>query len=281
MVAAFNPCGFALLPGYLALFLGQRQSTRGVVLRALVVGSSVTAGFIAVFAVVGVAVSALSLTLGPWLSVATLLAGVALLVVGVLLLLGHDVTFRTPRARARVDGSVRGMVAYGVVYATVSLSCTLPVYLAAVVSVFTTSGGSSVVAGVAAMLAYAVSMGLVLTVLAVLVGFAGRASLTRVRAWTRHVGRASGVVVTVVAAYVLWYGWVELQTYNSNTIAPGPVAWVASASATVSQVATTAGPGRVVVALLLVLALVTVMSVWLRGKRPNHAKAPSPRNSTT
>ncbi|MFC8504186.1 cytochrome c biogenesis CcdA family protein [Pedococcus sp. NPDC057267] len=266
MLAAFNPCGFALLPGYLALFVGQPSSRGGVLRRSLVVGSSVTAGFVAVFAAVGAAVSVLSLTLGPWLSVVTLVAGAALLVVGILLLSGRDVTLRTPRARAHVDGSVRGMAAYGVVYATVSLSCTLPVYLAAVVTVFSTGPAASVT-GVAAAVAYAAGMGLVMTVMALAVGFVGRTAATRVRPWTRHVGRGSGVIVTAAAAYALWYGWIELQTYKGNTVAPGPVTWVASASGTIATAITHLGAGTVFLVLVGVLAIAAGVTMLLRRRR--------------
>ncbi|GAA2731452.1 cytochrome c biogenesis CcdA family protein [Pedococcus aerophilus] len=280
MLAAFNPCGFALLPGYLALFVGQPPSRSGVVARALVVGVSVTVGFVAVFGAVGVGISALSLTLGPWLFVATLVAGAALLVVGVLLLLGHDVTVRTPRARSRVDGSVRGMVAYGVVYATVSLSCTLPVFLSAVASVFTSGAGASFVVGVSAAVAYALAMGLVMTVLAVVVGLLGRAAMARARPWTRHVGRASGVVVTVAAGYVLWYGWVELQLYNGNTVASGPVTAVAEASGAVSRTLTALGAGRWLIVVVVGLVLFVVASVAVRRRSGLPARSAASRRRT-
>lgn len=43
---------------------------------------------------------------------------------------GRDFSVNIPRARLTVDGSPRGMVAHGVIHATVSPSCTLPVFLA-------------------------------------------------------------------------------------------------------------------------------------------------------
>lgn len=56
MLAAFNPCGFALLPGYLTTFLGQQRTVGASLRRALLVAAAVTTGFVAVFGVVGVAV---------------------------------------------------------------------------------------------------------------------------------------------------------------------------------------------------------------------------------
>jgi hypothetical protein len=207
----------------------------------------------------------LSLTLGPWLSVVTLVAGVVLFVVGGLLLLGKDVSVRVPRAQLVVNGSWPGMVAYGVVYAAVSLSCTLPVFSAAVVSVFAATG--TTVAGILSAVAYALGMGLVMTSLALVVGLLGRTSLARARAWTRYVGRASGLVVTLAAVYVLWYGWVELQTFRGNEIAPGPVVWVANASARVSQAITDAGTGRLMVSLLGELAGAAAATWAMRRRR--------------
>jgi len=266
MLAAFNPCGFALLPGYLTIFLGQRGTTEETVLRALGVAAAVTTGLLAVFGGVGVAVTALSLTLGPWLSVVTLLGGLVLLAIGLLQLAGRDLVYRVPRARLRVDGSASGMVAYGVIYASVSLSCTLPVFLAAVVAPFSAPGATATT-GFLAALAYAVGMGLVMATLALVVGLLGRGPLARPRAWMHLVGRVSGLVVVAAALYVLWYSWVELQSYAGNQVAPGPVTWVGHLSATVSQGIIDAGTWPTMLALFLVLmALVTATLVGRRRR---------------
>lgn len=266
MLAAFNPCGFALLPGYLALFLTAQPTRHGTVRIAVEVGAAVTAGFVAVFGTVGAAVTVLSVGLGPWLSVVTFVAGLVLLVVGVLLLSGRDVGVRLPRARLAISGSVSGMIGYGIVYATVSLSCTLPVFLVAVVSVFADSD-ATVQTGIMAALAYAGGMGLVMTFLALVVGFFGRASLTRARSWTRHVTRASGLVVTLAALYVVYYGWVELGTFDRNEEAPGPVEWVAALSARVSQLVTDLGTVRLLVTLSAILAAAVAAALLTRGRR--------------
>ena len=63
IVAAFNPCGFALLPVYLSLFLatGDGAEGRGGVLRALGVAAAVTAGFVVVFGAAGLEMVAAAL----------------------------------------------------------------------------------------------------------------------------------------------------------------------------------------------------------------------------
>ncbi|MFD9950214.1 cytochrome c biogenesis CcdA family protein [Nonomuraea sp. NPDC059023] len=57
-VAAFNPCGFALLPAYLSMLLGDE---RGGARRALGCSAAMTAGFVTVFGLFGLVVTLLSL----------------------------------------------------------------------------------------------------------------------------------------------------------------------------------------------------------------------------
>jgi cytochrome c-type biogenesis protein len=234
VLAAFNPCGFALLPAYVVSFLDGRAGARGVV-RAVAVSGWVTLGFVATFGTVGLAIGAVALRLGEWLSWLTMAMGVALVVVGVLTLVGRAPSVRIPRARLEVGSSPRGMVAYGVVYATVSLSCTLPVFLAAVVSAFSvTDGGSGLVVGIGALLAYALGMGSVLLVLGVVAALAGAGAASRARGFARYATAVSSAFVVAAGLYVVWYGYVELRSFRGEVVTTGPTVWVAEASAVVS-----------------------------------------------
>src|SRR5918911_5268793 len=64
MVAAVNPCGFAMLPAYLSLYLGTEESgfsersAASRALRALAVGCVVSSGFVALFGLAGAVISA-------------------------------------------------------------------------------------------------------------------------------------------------------------------------------------------------------------------------------
>lgn len=92
MVATVNPCGFALLPAYLTYFLGldpagsdattdsadARRANPSPVLRALVVSAAVTAGFLVVFGVMGLAWSSVSSVIGRRLPWFTLVIGIGL-----------------------------------------------------------------------------------------------------------------------------------------------------------------------------------------------------------
>jgi len=267
MLAAFNPCGIALLPTYLALFLGSHDSRGAGVRRALVVGASVTLGFLAVFTVVGIAVSAFAVRLGDWLSVVTAISGMLLVAAGGWLLAGRELTVRLPRAKLSVSDSVPGMVAYGVVYATVSLSCTLPVFLAAVISVFSSSATQSpLLAGTAGLIAYALGMGLVLTVLALGVALFRQATMSRMRRVTPHIQKVSGAFLLVAGAYVLWYAWVEYQSFQGNLVGSGPTAWLTEVSGAIGQFLNSLGPGLLLAIGVAVLAGSAVIAGHLKRR---------------
>lgn len=257
MVAAFNPCGFALLPAYLALFLGDQAGAKSTssVMRALAVGAAVTAGFIAVFGLAGILISGFAVQVSAWTPYATVVVGPFLIGLGCWLLAGRELTVRLPRWSKSTDQGLVGMFTYGVIYATVSLSCTIPVFLVAVVGSFR---ADSFAAGVAVLIAYAGGMGLILTALAVALALARDGAVARSRAVLPWLNRISGVLLIVAGSYVTWYGYVEIRILGGDLVERGPVDLVARWSGEVSTLIE-AHRG----ALALAMALLIVGAVWL------------------
>lgn len=140
MASAVNPCGFAMLPAYLGLYLGGGMAgASGNPIRhfprALLVGASVTAGFVLLFGVAGVIIglgaSFLAQAL-PWFG---LIVGILLAIGGAWLVSGGKIyTGVAARAAAHIgeptDVGIRGYFLFGVSYGVASLSCTLPIFLA-------------------------------------------------------------------------------------------------------------------------------------------------------
>ena len=140
MASAVNPCGFAMLPAYLGLYLGGGTAgASGNPLRhfprALLVGASVTAGFVLLFGVAGVVIglgaSFLAQAL-PWFG---LIVGILLAIGGAWLVSGGKIyTGVAARAAAHIgeptEVGIRGYFLFGVSYGVASLSCTLPIFLA-------------------------------------------------------------------------------------------------------------------------------------------------------
>jgi len=212
MVAALNPCGFALLPTYLSLLVLDRDiPSRAVALtRALTSTAALTGGFVAVFAFFGLAAAPAAGVIqrhAPWFSVGF---GVALVGLGGWLLAGRElpVAARLVGRAPTLRRSAVPMVAFGAAYALASLGCAVGPFLAIVLSSFQ---AGSTTAAVALFVAYAAGMGLVVGTAAVAVATARPSLITRIRSLTPTVSRIGGAVVALTGAYVAYYGWYELR----------------------------------------------------------------------
>ncbi len=208
MVASINPCGFVLLPTYLLFFLGvqaaeQVADQRASMRRALVVGSAVAAGFVAVFLVVGV----ITETIDTWLlsnaKYATVVIGVAFVVLGVAMLAGYRPRFATPHLDAGGrTRSVGSMFVYGIAYAVASLGCTMPLFL---VTVFGTGRREGFAAGVANAVFYGAGMGLVVIALTVSLAGANQLLLGALRSAMRYVDLVAAAFLVLSGVYLLYY----------------------------------------------------------------------------
>ncbi len=209
-LAALNPCGFALLPAYLSMFIAPGGSAGALRAtgRAVTATTAMTSGFVLVFAVFGLAVSPFAAASQRYLPYVTAVTGVLLALVGLVLLVGRRVTVPMPRF-AGFDG--RGPWAafgYGIVYALSSLTCTIAPFLAIVVTSLRTGDRSQ---GLALFVAYAAGMGAVVGVAAVAVALTSGAVVAHLRRPGRLLPPVVGGLVLLVGTYVAWYGVWEIR----------------------------------------------------------------------
>ena len=270
MVATFNPCGFAMLPAYLSYFLGLESvregddDARAGVLRALAVGAAMTAGFMVVFALLGLVLEPVMSTVNSKLPWVTVVLGLALVVLGVAMLLGRTFSVRLPRMGRGPDSrEYSSMFVFGISYALVSLSCTLPLFTAAI---STTIDSESWISGFIAFLAYGLGMGLVLMVLTLAIALARRSFVTRLRGVLPWINRVSGALLVLAGAYVAYYGWYELRVFNGNTSGGGPAKWALDLDARLTTWVDEVGPTRLGLVLALVLAIVVFIVLLGRAR---------------
>jgi cytochrome c-type biogenesis protein len=125
MVATVNPCGFAMLPAYLSFFLGldgADADTRASVRQALVIGGTLTAGFLVVFGVLGLLLDGALAPVQEYLPWVTIVLGFVLVAMGVALLRGRSIVLRLPTiAGAGSTRQLTSVFLFGVSYALVSL----------------------------------------------------------------------------------------------------------------------------------------------------------------
>jgi cytochrome c biogenesis protein CcdA len=220
LVAAVNPCGFAMLPAYLLLVVrGQRPGERGglaAVGRSLAATVGMALGFLTVFGLFGALTISAASTVQRYLPYATVVIGILLVALGVWLLSGRELTALTPRPfgpRWAPDVRLGSMFGYGVSYAIASLSCTIGPFLAV-----TAAGlrAGSVVTSVAIYAAYVAGLTSVVGVLAIAAAMGGSALADRLRRILPFVNRISGVLLVFVGLYVAYYGVYELRLFNTR-----------------------------------------------------------------
>jgi cytochrome c biogenesis protein CcdA len=218
MVAAVNPCGFAMLPAYLSLYLGAREedfarrSPLARTLRALLVGGSVSLGFVLLFGIAGAGISAggnALLKAMPWVG---LLIGGLLVLLGMWVLAGRTLYSGIfERLANRVgdpgDVSVRGFFLFGLAYGAASLSCTLPVFLAVVGSGISAGG---FLAGMGRFLGYGLGMASVLVALTLALAFFKGSMVKRLRGAMPYAQLASAILLVLAGVYTIFYGWLYL-----------------------------------------------------------------------
>jgi cytochrome c-type biogenesis protein len=201
ILAAVNPCGFALLPAYISLLV--LDSEQGRLKRAVALTSAMTLGFVTVFGIFGLLAAPATDWLGdrlPWLTVAV---GATLVILGVWLGFGKDIpspVARHPRA-PELTNKFGSMFLFGVSFALASLGCSIGPFLAVVATSFGDAGGLGL------FVAYAGGMALVVGIVAIAVALAQQPLIAWLKRHAAHTQRVAGVLMALAGGYVAWYGW--------------------------------------------------------------------------
>ena len=217
VAAAFNPCGFAMLPAYMGLYLGvganeEKASFVSQLGRALLVGVSVTAGFVLLFAIAGsiIGLGARSVvgSILPWLGLGI---GILLVLAGAWLLRGGELyTALAQQAANRLgnpgSASVRGYFLFGLSYGVASLSCTLPIFLAVIGSSF---AASDILTSFSQFVLYALGMGVVILALTLSMALFKGAMLGGMRRVMPYVHPIGTWLMIIAGTYIVFY-WLTL-----------------------------------------------------------------------
>ncbi len=216
LAAAFNPCGFAMLPAYMGLYLGvgneEETSFVGQIFKALLIGITVTVGFILLFAaagaVIGLGARSVVGSVLPWIG---LTVGVLLTIAGAWLLGGGKLYTALAQQTAEKFGNpgqanIRGYFIFGLAYGLASLSCTLPIFLAVIGSSFATS---SIWGAFAQFILYAVGMGSVILTLTLGMSLFKGAMVGGMRKVMRYVEPVGTWLMLIAGTYIVFY-WLTI-----------------------------------------------------------------------
>ena len=280
-LSTLNPCGFPLLPSFLSFYVGadERRLPRAAdrMLQGLVVGLSVTVGYVGVFALVSLPITYGARVVAdalPWLGAAI---GVVLGAVGLLVLSGRAVSLsplsRIPLVRER---RLATMVLFGAAYGTASLGCALPLFLALIGTSLSSDGRGG---AVGVFLAFGTGIAVMLTAVSLAAALAREGLAARLRRLLPYVTRATGALLILAGAYLTYY-WLRLELGPNATLADDPVVGFGTRfTARLQSLA--AGEGELV--LLAAAAAVVLALAWsiVSGRRGRRRRVPLLPPTTT
>ena len=217
IAAAFNPCGFAMLPAYMGLYLGihderNTPSFAGQIGKALLIGGSVTAGFVLLFAaagaVIGLGARSVVGSILPWVGLGI---GVLLTVAGAWLLSGGKLYTALAQQMSERFGNpgqtnARGYFIFGLSYGLASLSCTLPIFLAVIGTSFSTA---TIWTSFAQFVLYALGMGVVIIALTLLMAIFKGAVIGVMRRAMPYIQPIGTWLMLIAGTYIVFY-WLTI-----------------------------------------------------------------------
>ncbi|MBC2905769.1 cytochrome c biogenesis CcdA family protein [Streptomyces cupreus] len=279
MLAAVNPCGFALLPAYLSLLvLGDDSPSRAVAVgRALAATAAMTAGFAALFGIFGLAIQPMAGQIQQHLPWFTIGFGLLIVAAGVWLLVGRQLPTLTPKLRRAptLTRSLPSMALFGMAYATASLGCTIAPFLAIVVSAFRSGSTGE---GIALFAAYAAGMGLIVGAASLTVALTRTTAVTRLRRLGVIAPRLGGGLLLLVGAYVAYYGWYEIRVRRDPATEDPVIDTAATIQRAVADGVDTIGPTALATLFAVLLTAALVIRRRTRTRRPTHTD-PSPSSA--
>lgn len=215
MVSIVNPCGFAMLPAYLGLYVGTQEAKGARIehrlVNALLVSAAVGLGFVLLFGVAGIILSAGAQSVARVFPYVGLAVGVALALLGAYILAGGKLyTSIASRTGSRIgdprDATFRGYFLFGISYALASLSCTLPIFLALVSSSLAAGG---IVFALGQFIVYALGMAFVILLITLSLAIFKGAMVRAMRRLVPLTQPVSAVLVLVAGGYIIFYWLTE------------------------------------------------------------------------
>lgn len=194
----FAPCVYALLPGYVGYYVAQAEGDAPPLSGAATRGVAAAAGALLTFALLSAVALGAGELLEQFLPVLEPLVGVALVVLGAVVLWRGTLSVHVALPARR--STVLGFGLFGAVYALAATACVLPFFLAvAIQSLALSPVGTALVLGT-----YAGAFATLLLALTVLTALGYDALAGRVTGHVDTLTRAAGVVLILAGLAQLY-----------------------------------------------------------------------------
>ena len=216
IAAAFNPCGFPLLPTYLLMYLRTVENSDNISLiyklfHACLLGIIMSSGCMVLFLAVGVALGAGVHFIVDYLDFVIFIVGFIMCILGGWMIIRGQLYFIPVQQGSNYITSfnVSGNLNYflwGLGYGLVSLGCTLPVFLAVSGISFISS---SITGVVLQFLLYGLGMSLVIIIMMILISIT-REATSRIRILVPYMIYVGPILMVLTGGYLIYY-WIKVS----------------------------------------------------------------------
>ena len=278
LIAAFNPCGFAMLPAYLSYFLGlesDNSDEREVgILNGLKVSLTLSLGFVFVFAIIGILTNTIisEASIEKQAGYITLGIGIILVLVGVAMVAGYHPVLNVPRIHMGTSNrQLPSIFLFGISYAFVSIGCSAPIFFLTVGGSFSRDG---IINGSAVFISYALGMSIVITVLTIGISIARSSITEKYKSIMKYLNPISGIFLSISGFFLSAYGWWEIQVSRGNYGTNPLVDLSLRGSGRLSNWVNDVGGGRFAMACLMIVVGILVWAT--RTKRESRRERTIP-----
>ncbi len=213
LVSFVNPCGFAMLPVYIAYYFKneglEKSSLFKRLFMGLIFGFIVSLGFVAIFLLIGFIVSYIGRGLLKYVGWFDLSIGILLIIIGFIYLFNINTKINLNKLTVigeklksnKLNNKYASFFLYGIGFAIASLACTLPIFL---LIVTTAAKAGGLLNGMLIFLIYAAGMSFLMILFSVAVAFSKITIEKTLKKWMPYIYKFGAVIVILAGIYLIY-----------------------------------------------------------------------------
>ena len=219
LIASLNPCGFVMLPAYVGIFITdknpKKNSSNFHQLQTIFsVSISMGLGFLFVFGTIGIIISfgrdifSEYVNLFHWIG---FILGFILIITGVYVSSGKKLYFQKPQSisskiQIKSNSELSNYFLFGISYALVSISCTMPIFLALIGSSISRDG---FLYGFYQFLIYSLGMTTMIIIITIILSIFKSTVLEKIKNLSKYIDAVSSYTLILVGGYLIFYWMTE------------------------------------------------------------------------
>ena len=206
VLAFLAPCAVALLPGYIFSFISRHPTSSGQLSARLGRGFKLALlsilGILLIYSIAGTMIVVAGQFLKDYMKWITIIMGIILIVLGILMLLGKNISFSFHIEKSNPKTEAIEAFFFGIGYATGALGCLFPLFLIVATQAM---AADTVWEGASYILAYFAGMSGMMIVTILMAIFAKDFLMKNLRKILPYMEKITAVLLIVAGAYVIYY----------------------------------------------------------------------------